>query len=94
MRLLRPLGKEELDSYGLKEPIAVLTISTKDDDSGSGEYVLRIGAQYAQEKGFVVKSSKSEYYVVMGDPTVRDFIEKGSDDLFESPPTANSESSQ
>ena len=68
----------------------MLTISTKDDDSGSGDFVLQIGAEYAQEKGFVVKSSRSDYYVVMGDSTVRDFIDKGSDDLLESPPTANS----
>ena len=93
LRLLRPLGKEELDSYGLKEPIAVLTVSTKDDGNGSGDYVLKIGAEYAQEKGFVVKSSKSDYYVVMAESTVRDFIDKRSDDLLESPPTDNPESS-
>jgi|AP95_1055475.scaffolds.fasta_scaffold03788_3 hypothetical protein len=94
LRLLRPLGKEELDSYGLKEPIAVLTISTKNDDSGSGDFVLQIGAEYDQEKGFVVKSSKSDYYVVMGESSVQDFIDKGSDDLLESPSTAIPESTQ
>jgi hypothetical protein len=71
----------------------VLTISTQNDDSGSGDFVLQIGAEYDQEKGFVVKSSKSEYYVVMGGSTVRDFIDKGSDDLLESPPPVDAEPS-
>ena len=89
LRLLRPLGKEEMDSYGLKEPAAVLTITTKDGDGNSTDDILQVGADFAQEKGFVVKSSKSPYFVLVAESTVRNFIEKGSDDLLEPPATAD-----
>ena len=86
LRLLRPLGKEELDSYGLKQPAAVITIVTNDGDSSSAERVLRIGAKDAQDEGFVVKSSESPYYVVVAGDAVQDFLEQGSNDLLEAPP--------
>ena len=86
LRLLRPLGKEELDSYGLKEPIAVLTIGTKDGETNSDDYVLRIGAEFGGEKAFVVKSSKSDYYVLMPKSSLTDFIDQAKDDLFTLPP--------
>ncbi len=91
LRLLRPLGKEELGSYGLKEPTAVVTIQTADGDSSSNERVLRIGAKDPEETGFFVKSSDSPYYVIMPDYAVQDFIDKGSADLLETVTEATQE---
>lgn len=88
LRLLRPLGKEELESYGLKEPTAVVTIQIAAGDSSSTERVLRIGAKDPEETGFIVKSSESPYYVIMAESTVQDFLDKGSDDLLEPEPEA------
>ena len=93
LRLLRPLGKEELESYGLKEPTAVVTIQIAAGDSSSTQRVLRIGAKDSEETGFIVKSSESAYYVVMAESTVQDFIDKGSDDLLEPEPEATQEPS-
>ena len=93
LRLLRPLGKEELGTYGFGEPAAIITISTKAGDSDSGEHVLRIGAKFGEDEGFVVKSSKSPYYVLMAESTVEDFIEKGLEALLEPPPEATPETS-
>ena len=93
LRLLRPLGKEELESYGLKEPTAVVTIQTTAGDSSSTERVLRIGAKDPEETGFIVKSSESPYYVIMAESTVQDFLDKGSDDLLEPEPEATQEPS-
>ena len=88
LRLLRPLGKEELESYGLKEPAAVVTIKIGDDENNAVEKVLTIGAKDERDEGYVVKSSDSEYYVVMASHTVQDFIDKGIDALLETPPEA------
>ena len=91
LRMLRPLGNEDLESYGLETPGAVLTVQTLDDDSKSGEYVLRIGTEDTQEKGFVMKSSESPYYVFLADYVVRDFVENGTADLLVPPPTPTPE---
>ena len=93
LRMLRPLGKEDLETYGLETPGAVLTIQTLDADGNPGEYVLRIGAEGAQEEGFIVKSSESPYYVLLADYVVGDFVENGTVDLLEPPPAATPEPS-
>ena len=93
LRMLRPLGTEDLESYGLETPSAMLTIQTLDDDGNSGEYVLRIGAEDAQEEGFIGKSSESSYYVLLADYVVGDFVENGTADLLEPPPAATPEPS-
>ena len=75
-----------MESYGLEDPVAVVTIGTLDDDGNSGEYVVCIGSKDGQ--GYVVESSESPYHVLMADFSVSDFIEKGSGDLLEAPPGA------
>jgi len=56
--LQEPLGKEEQASYGLSEPLAVLTLE------GNGDSVtLNVGALHPSDGSFVAKSSDSEYYV-------------------------------
>ena len=86
LRMLRPLGKEELESYGLQDPAAVLAIGTLDDEGNSREYVLRIGTRDADEEVHAVKSSESPYHVLVRSFYVRDFVNRGSDSLLE-PPT-------
>ena len=78
IRLSRPLGKEELDSYGLKEPTTVVTVRT-----GSGEeHVIRIGAMLGND-GFVAKSSESAYYVVVNETAAEDLIGQDLESLLE-----------
>ena len=93
LRMHRPLGKEQLESYELDNPNAVLTIQTLADDGGTGELVLSIGARDEQEDAYVVKSSESPYYVLMKEFTVRDLVENGSNDLLEPPPEITPEPS-
>ena len=86
LRMHRPLGKEQLESYDLENPNAVLTIRTLADDGSSGELVLTIGAIDEQEDAYVVKSSESPYYVLMKEFVVRELVENGNKDLLEPPP--------
>ncbi len=89
--LLRPLGKEEKDVYGLQEPSAVVTIQTQGDGEGDKTYTLRVGAKDASDNTYVVISSESPYYVQVSEFTVRDFVEKTRDDFLELPPTPTPE---
>ena len=85
--LLRPLGMEELDAYGMQEPIAIVTIRTQGEDAAQKTYTLLVGAQDPEDNGYVVKSSESPYYVQVREFSVQDIVEKGYGDLIEVPPT-------
>lgn len=88
--LLRPLGKEEQASYGLDDPQAVVTIQTHSDE-GDQTYTLRVGAQDPADKSYVVKSSKSDYYVRVTEYTVKDLVEKGREDWLKQSSTPTPE---
>jgi hypothetical protein len=85
--LLRPLGMEDLDAYGMQEPNAIVTIRTLGEDAVEETYTLRVGAQDPEDNGYVVKSSESPYYVRVREFSVQDLVEKGYDDFIELPPT-------
>jgi hypothetical protein len=91
VRMLRPLGKTEQDDYGLKEPNAVFTVETRDDEGNTKTYTIRVGAQGDEDNSYVVISSDSPYYVRVSEYTVKDFVEKVRDDFLELPPTPTPE---
>lgn len=77
--MLRPLGTEELDAYGLQEPSATLALVTHSDEAGTKTYTLIVGAQDPKDKSFVIISSESRYYVRVSEWTVNEFAEKARD---------------
>ncbi len=83
IRLSRPLGKQELDPYGLDRPAATVTVRTGDSE----ERVIRIGARLGAD-GFVAKSSESDYYVVVGESVAQDLIDQNPESLLETPAEA------
>ncbi len=85
--MVRPLGREEQESYGLQAPSAVVTIRTHSDEEGDKTYTLRVGAQDAQDNSYVLISSESPYYVRVSEFTAQEFVEKSRDDYLELPPT-------
>ncbi|MFN2290133.1 MAG: DUF4340 domain-containing protein [Anaerolineae bacterium] len=91
--LLRPLGREELDAYGMQEPNAVVTIraQAEGEDATERTYTLQVGAQDPEDSGYVVKSSESPYYVQVREFSVQDIVEKGYEDFIEVPPTPTPE---
>ena len=80
IRLSRPLGKREMDSYGLGTPDAVVTV-TKGDDGDEQE--LRIGPIMADSDSHVAKSSESAYYVVIDSAIARDLIDLTTESLLQ-----------
>jgi hypothetical protein len=91
LRMLRPLGKVEQDDYGLKEPNAVVTVETHDDEGNAKTYTIRVGAKDDEDNSYVVISSESPYYVRVSEYTVKDFVERTWDDFLELPPTPTPE---
>ncbi|MBM4464315.1 MAG: DUF4340 domain-containing protein [Chloroflexi bacterium] len=91
LRMLRPLGKTEQDEYGLKEPNAVVTVETRDDEGNTRTHTIRVGAKDDEDNSVVVISSESPYYVRVSEYTVKDFVEKARDDFLELPPTPTPE---
>ena len=79
VRLVRPLGKAEKDSYGLSKPSAIVVVS-----SGGEEHEIRIGARFGDE-GYVAKSSESPYYVVVSEETARELMDATAESLLAAP---------
>jgi len=86
LSMRRPLGLTELDSYGLQDPGAVLTVETRDAEGNTRTYELLVGAEMGDED-FAVKSSESEYHVLIPGYSVKDFVEKTRENLVDPPPT-------
>lgn len=89
VRLTDPLGKEEQPSYGLDQPLAVVTLKTRDGDREE-THVLRIGAKSEEGNNFFAGSSDSPYYVQVSEFTGNNFVAKTRDDFIQPPPTPES----
>ncbi|MFW6082528.1 MAG: DUF4340 domain-containing protein [Chloroflexota bacterium] len=76
----KPLGKERKSDYGMDEPSAVVTFET-----GDGTFTLRVGAEDSDEGGYVVKSSESDYYVLVASTGVSALVENGRDAFIQEP---------
>jgi hypothetical protein len=89
--LLRPLGQQELVAYGMREPLAVVTVKTVSDEEGERTFTLRVGAQDPEDLSYVIISSESPYYVRASEFTVKDFVEKAREDFLVQPATPTPE---
>ena len=87
LRMMSPLGKQEQPSYSMEDPAATVTIVTRDDQGNEKTYVVRVGALLEDEKGYVVKSATSPYYVLIADYTVGDLTERTLQDFIQVPTT-------
>ncbi len=87
VRLLRPLGKETKEEYGLQEPNAVLVLHARSEEGTQTTYMLHVGAKSEEDNSYVLKSSESPYYVRVAEYTAKDWVEKTRDGFLELPPT-------
>jgi hypothetical protein len=85
----RPLGKEAQDTYGIDEPLALVTLETADKT-----LTLRVGANDADDSAYVVKSSESDYYVEVATASVAALVENDREAFLKQPtPEADSSGS-
>ena len=83
-----PLGKEERASYGMDEPNAVVVLETDDET-----VTLRVGAKDTDDASYVVKSSKSDYYVHVAEASLTTLLQSDQETFLAEPPTPAAESS-
>jgi len=91
VRMVRPLGKQEQQEYGLDEPSAVLVVHTRDENDELSEYQLYVGTQDTKANTYIVKSSESPYYVEVAAYVVEGWIAKTREDFLVLPPTPTTE---
>ena len=87
VRMMRPLGLEEEPGYGLDDPAVVVTVRTRDEEGGTAEYRLLVGAQRADEDSYYAKVSTSAYYVTVAAYTADGWIARTREAFLEVPPT-------
>jgi hypothetical protein len=87
LRMTRPLGTEEKDYYKLGQPLAVLTVRTRDEGGATQTHTLAVGARLVEENAHFTKWSDSPYYVLVAQYTVKEWIEGTRDGFLELPPT-------
>jgi hypothetical protein len=88
VRMLRPLGTEAQEEYGLQDPSAVVLIRTQDEAGAIEVTRLHVGSRSDEDGSYVVKTSKSAYYVRVAEYTAGDLVDKMREDFLELPPTA------
>lgn len=96
VRMSAPIGKTEQESFGLKQPLAVITLTTKTEAGEVQTHTLRIGSEQSEppktEGGqetiyYVAASSDSPYFVRLASWSAETFINKKRDDFIQPPPT-------
>jgi hypothetical protein len=87
LSMSKPLGKTEKPEYGLAQPGAEVTLTTRKDNQEK-TYTLKVGnAKDPSDNTYVVKSSESPYYVRVAEFSVKDLIERQRAGFLQTPPT-------
>jgi len=82
LNMSTPLGKENKPEYGMNNPSAVVVLRTNNAVDGEKEFTLTIGALNTDKNNFYVKSSASDYYVLIPNFSVDSFITRKKDDFL------------
>jgi hypothetical protein len=83
--MTRPLGEEPLPEYGMDQPEAVVTVTTRDDAGVEKTQTLTIGAKDEANDGYPVLSSESTFYVRVNTFSVEDFVTRTRDEFIVQP---------
>ena len=87
--LREPLGRQELEEYGLGSPQGSYTLESVSDDGTARTVTLTVGA--SGEGTYYVKSSESDYYVIVSDFEVDDMLQADREYVLKPPPTPTPE---
>ena len=84
-----PLGRLEIEEYGIGAPTGAYTLESRNDAGAVATVTLTVGA--AVQGGYVVKSSESDYYVLVADFEVDDMLQATKGYVLKPPPTPTPE---
>jgi hypothetical protein len=82
LNLLEPLGKTEKPEYGMATPSATIYFTTHNAETGDQEITLIVGALNADKNAYYVKSSTSEYYVLVSSYNLDSFVTRTKNDFL------------
>ncbi|MBI9047272.1 MAG: DUF4340 domain-containing protein [Anaerolineaceae bacterium] len=83
VRLLEPLGKEALPAYGFDDPRAKITLTMENEETGSQSYTFLVGATFEDQDAGAFYFSGSEYYILINEFTVTNFVERDMEDFIQ-----------
>jgi len=87
LRLLRPLGTENLPSYGMSTPLATFTLQLRNAEGLVEQHTVVVGSQDPEDNAYAAKYSGSDYYVRLAEYTVQEWVNKTREELLEQPAT-------
>ena len=87
--LREPLGRQEIEEYGFGAPTGTYTLESRNDAGTVETVTLTVGT--AVEGGYLVKSSESDYYVLVSDFEVDDILQADREYVLKPPPTPTPE---
>ncbi len=85
IRMIEPLAKQEQESFGMQKPSVFITIKTSKDatEANAGEEItIKVGAKNEEKNSYVVKSSKSPFYVRVSGFTIEDLASAQKEKLL------------
>lgn len=85
LRLLSPLGTEELGSYGLAAPQVTIQLTMRDEAGQVEQHTVVVGSQDPEDNSYAAKYAGSDYYVRLAEYNVQEWVDKTRDELLEPP---------
>jgi hypothetical protein len=83
LRMLRPLGTENLPSYGIADPKVTFTLQLRDAEGQADQHTIIVGSQDPEDNSYAAKYSGSDYYVRLAEYTVQEWVNKTREELLE-----------
>lgn len=89
IRLAEPLGQDAQAEYGLDDPAAVITLTTRAEEEAEPQTItITIGARNPEDGSYVISSSHSPYVVRVAEFAVQEFVDATRASLLPQPTPA------
>ncbi|MEM7343392.1 MAG: DUF4340 domain-containing protein [Chloroflexota bacterium] len=81
LRMVEPVSKTAQDWFAIDQPQATVTVTINNETDGEQTYTIQIGASN-EENEYIAKASNSEYYVLVAQFSVSDFVTQARSDFL------------
>ena len=82
INMIEPLGKQVQSEYGLEAPSATIVLSVTNEANEAATHTLTLGAKQEEDGNYPIKSSDSEFYVMISAFTGDELAGKSRDDFL------------
>lgn len=92
LRMAQPLGKGEQPEYGFDQPNAIVTLVATDENDATTTYTIEVGAISAEGDNYYVRSSVSDFIVLVASTSLDDVVNDALEDFLQEVSTPTPES--